>query len=391
MTRGQDDKAGNEAEQRVRAVTAVTLRPLVRSALDDETATVVDWFYQPLAGGFSGSAVYRFQGQAQTSSGVTGWSLILKVINPASGGSAPADFDYWQREMLLYQSGLLADLPMDLVAPRCFAIVDYPEEEIWLWLEDMGAADEEWPLAQYGVAARHVGQFNGAYLVGTPLPQQSWLRIVDVRQRLAQAEPGIAALPQLRDHPLFAELLAGDRVERILHLWTERERLRAGLDRLPRTFCHRDAFRRNLIARRGPDGRAQTVALDWGMAGLGLLGEELVPLFTATLSFVAVAIERIPELEDLLFSGYLAGLRDAGWQGDERLVRFGFTALAALKAGVADPAIKLPNVAQRAAALPPGAEPPRLLSPGGYPQAIARADHLLTMGEEALQLVDLLI
>jgi len=101
-----------------------------------------------------------------------------------------------------------------------------------------------------------------------------------------------------------------------------------------------------------------------------------------------VPLERIAELDALIFAGYIAGLREAGWQGDEQLVRFGFTALAALKAGVAGPAPKIPQVARRAAALPPDAEPPRLLSPGGYPQAAARAHHLLTMGEEALQLLN---
>lgn len=377
------------AEQAQLTVNPMILQTTVRQALADEMATVLDWSVQALDGGFSGSTVQRWQGQAQTAHGVQPWSFIRKVISPQTGSAQPTAWDYWQREALVYQSGVLADLPADLVAPRCFAITEQSGEETWLWLEDMGTAeDDEWPLERYGLAARHFGQFNGAYLTGRPLPPDSWWRGSDVRQRLALAEPGIAELPHLRHHPLFAELLAGDRVERIQHLWANRERLLAGLDRLPPTLCHRDAFRRNLMARQGAHGRDQTVALDWGMAGLGLLGEELIPLFAATLSFVAVPIERIAELDTLIFAGYVTGLREAGWQGDERLARFGFTALAALKAGVADPATKIPNVARRFAALPPDAEPPRLLSPGGYPQAAARAHHLLTMGEEALQLLN---
>lgn len=374
----------NKVEARLQSLNPAALTAIVRQALQDGTAAVLDWSYQPLDGGFSGSAVYRIQGRAQTSHGTQPWSIILKVISPATGGQAPSDFDYWKREALLYQSGLLADLPADLVAPRCFEIGEFPDQSCWLWLEDMGAVeDDDWPLAHYGIAARHLGQMNGAYLVGRALPQDEWLRLSDVRQRLALAEPGIAELPQLRHHPLFAELLAGDRVERITHLWEERDRFLTVLDQLPQTFCHRDAFRRNLMARQSADSRVKTVALDWGAAGLGTLGEELVPLFAATLSFVAVEIEHIPAMEQLIFAGYLAGLRDAGWQGDERLVRLGFTALAALKAGVADPAIKLPNVARRAAALPPGAEPPRLLSPGGSAQAAAVGQYLLDLGEEA--------
>lgn len=37
---------------------------------------------------------------------------------------------------------------------------------------------------------------------------------------------------------------------------------------------------------------------------------------------------------ELAFAGYLAGLRRAGWQGDERLVRFGFAASSALRWGI---------------------------------------------------------
>ncbi len=377
------------AEQAQLTVNPVILQPAIQQALADETATVLNWLVQVLDGGFSGSTVQRWQGQAQTATGVQSWSLIRKVISPQTGSAQPTAWDYWQREALVYQSGVLADLPADLVAPRCFSITAQPGEEWWLWLEDMGATeDDEWPLERYGLAARHLGHFNGVYLTGRPLPPETWWGGPDLRQRLALAEPGIHELPHLRYHPLFAELLIGDRVERILHLWSERERLLTGLERLPQTLCHRDVFRRNLLARQGADGREQTVVLDWATTGPGALGEELVPLFATTLSFVAVPLERIAELDALIFAGYIAGLREAGWQGDERLVRFGFTALAALKAGVAGPATKIPQVARRAAALPPDAEPPRLLSPGGYPQAAARAHHLLTMGEEALQLLN---
>lgn len=210
----------------------------------------------------------------------------------------------------------------------------------------------------------------------------------NVDQQLALAEAGIHELPRLRQHPLFAELLTDGQVERMTNLWQRRKNLLTLLDQLPQTFCHRDAFRRNLMVRRGVDGLEQTAIIDWGSAGLGLLGEELIPLFAGTLNFVAVDIDRIPEMEALIFAGYLAGLRDAGWDGDEGLVRFGFAALAALKVGVADKAIKLPNVARRAAALPSDVEPPRLLNPGGVVQAAAVGHHLLDLGDEALALLN---
>lgn len=355
--------------------------------LQDEAATISEWVSQPLQDGFSGFAVERFQGHAQTATGEQPWSLIRKVITPSGGSPNPEAWDYWQREVLAYQSGIPVDLPDGLAAPRCFAIDEAGTNEYWLWLEDIGTVDgSTWPLARYGLAARHFGRWNGTYLTHRALPQEPWWRGTDLAERLALAEAGIAELPQLRHNPLFVDLLTGDRVERIQRLWTERETLLAGLARLPRTLCHRDAFARNLMSRTRVDGSEETVALDWGMAGHGMLGEEIVPLFNATLTFVDISIEQIAELDRLIFTGYVAGLRDAGWQGDERLVRFGFTALVALKAGVADPATKMPAVARRAAALPPGVEPPRLLNPGGYAQAAAVGHYLLDLGDEACRL-----
>ena len=227
-----------------------TLIPLVGRLLADEQVALYDCSAQPLEGGFSGSLLYRVQGQATTRDGVKPWSLILKVIQPTTGSQEPWRRDYWKRELLVYQSDLLADLPGGLAAPRCLGITEQAAEEFWLWLEDLGEEEETaWPLERYALAARHLGEWNGAYLGQRALPQQPWLSsTADIRQRLALAEPGIAELPQLSQHPFFAKFLPADRLARILRLWEERQPLLTRLDQLPHTLCHRDAFRRNLRA-----------------------------------------------------------------------------------------------------------------------------------------------
>ena len=40
------------------------------------------------------------------------------------------------------------------------------------------------------------------------------------------------------------------------------------------------------------------------------------------------------DLDAACFAGYVTGLREAGWAGDERVVRLGFTAAAALRYSV---------------------------------------------------------
>jgi hypothetical protein len=124
-------------------------------------------------------------------------------------------------------------------------------------------------------------------------------------------------------------------------LWDERERFLTALDRLPRTFCHNDAFRRNQLHRPGPAGE-QLVAVDWAFSGHGAVGEELVSLVVGSLVMYEAVGIRPRDLEAACFATHVAGLRDAGWVGDEREVRLGFTAAAALRFTVGAVQLVLP-------------------------------------------------
>lgn len=137
-------------------------------------------------------------------------------------------------------------------------------------------------------------------------------------------------MPRIRrslDHPLVRRNWPGDASDRLFRLWEERDVYLHALGRLPRTLCHTDLFRRNLFARKTAGGdRFQTVALDWSYAGWEAIGEEIVPLVLASVLFLEVDLAQAGELEDIVFQGYLEGLRDAGWRGDPRQARLGYTA-----------------------------------------------------------------
>jgi hypothetical protein len=83
----------------------------------------------------------------------------------------------------------LDDLPPGLVAVRCFGVVEYPDQEFWLWLEDV--EDRTRSRADYGLAAYRLGQFNGAYLCGRPIAQAAWLSTGEVCTQLEWGEAGI--------------------------------------------------------------------------------------------------------------------------------------------------------------------------------------------------------
>jgi hypothetical protein len=92
------------------------------------------------------------------------------------------------------------------------------------------------------------------------------------------------------------------------------------VDDLPQTFCHGDAFDRNLFMRGG-----QIVAIDWGYAGIAPVGAELAPLIAAAIGIGGFPASRAQELDNACFTAYLEGLRRAGYQPDVRQVRLGFT------------------------------------------------------------------
>ena len=315
-------------DTQLESIDNATLTPLVRQALGSETIDVTDWDCQQIHGGGQAiSAVYRLSGNGRDRGETTAWSLILKAMHPQADSDDPSHWNCWKREVLAYQSGLLDDLPGGLAAPRCFGVSEQPGGEFRLWLEDVkDDIGEKWPLEHYGVVARHLGQFNGAYLAGRPLPRSPWLSKEWLRGWLSPVAEVIDQLPSALEYPLGRLWLPGDNCETLMHLWDTREAFLQALDRLPQTLCHRDAFRRNLFARRGREGSYQTVAIDWAWPGPGAVGEEMVPLVQATVGFGGIGLDQARTLDHIVSEGYLDGLRDTGWRGDPREVRLGFTA-----------------------------------------------------------------
>ena len=156
--------------QRRPAIDRAAITGAVRRALERPTAEIVDWECRPLLGGTAGaageasSALYRVAGTATDHGEMHSWSLILKTLAPLAGADDPADLYYWKREVLAYQSGLLADLPDGMAAPRCFGVVEHPAGEAWLWLEEvMDHCGPRWPFTCYAHAAHSLGMISGAF------------------------------------------------------------------------------------------------------------------------------------------------------------------------------------------------------------------------------------
>jgi thiamine kinase-like enzyme len=323
----------------ISAIDTSTLTPVVRRALGRDSFQIEDWHAIQLGGGFGNPVsvgLYRFEGSGQDSAGNEAWSVILKVIQSPDnvgvenmgGGDDTSHWNYWKREPLIYQSGFLDSLPHDMTAPRFYGTVDLPGNVTWLWLEDMTGASEAKSLEDYALTARHLGQFNGMHASNGSLPTHPWLG----KHRLQQwIDTTILWRDFSWDHPHSLQHY-GKADNSFRRLLADHERFFAKLERLPKTICHGDTYPTNFMYRHLPNGKKQTLALDWALTAIAPLGEDLGQLIYGAQTNLK-DIDRI-EVDKVLFESYLDGLQDSNCRIDPTLVRFGFAAMSALQVGL---------------------------------------------------------
>lgn len=320
-------------QQQFAAIDQAMLTPLVRRAIGRPALKVCDWTVTPLAGGATES-VYRVAGTGSDMDMAVKWSLILKTVPLHEEIPDPAAS--LLREVEAYRSGWLEQLPGGLAAPRCYGIIERPEDgQICLWLEEIShVSGSTWDGDCYATVGRDFGRFNGAYLAGEPLPGFPWLRHNFLRASVAGAAATMNMLPTVQDHPLVRKAYSKRMIERYMQLWHDREDLLAAFDRLPRTICHQDAYRPNLFVRRTAGGSLQTVAIDWPFVGISAPGVDAAGMIGPSVFFDADRIAA-RELEMIIYGAYLSGLAEAGWHGNPQHVRLGFTLTMALRYSVA--------------------------------------------------------
>lgn len=331
-------------------IEAASLTSIVRGMLGKPSAIVASWQVEPLAHRVINrvtAGLHRITGLAKDGEHVRHWSVVLKVLHlpaddatsPFNGSVDPRHWNYWRREADLYHSGLLNTLPGGIAAPRCYGVTELRPGVVGVWLEAIaGLSALDWSVERFGLAAQHLGQTQGAFAAGTPLRDQPWLS----REWLSywifsdeqSARLDIATDATAWRHPLVAELFPQSAADDVLHLWQDRDAFRTAIARVPRTLCHFDCWPSNMFSRLADDEHDETVLIDWSMAGHGVLGEDIANLVMDSNWMMPVDSALLPALEHNVVEGYLQGLRDAGWRGDERIVRGSYAAVAALRFGL---------------------------------------------------------
>jgi hypothetical protein len=325
--------AGNLLQQ-LQALDTAVVTEVVRKDRRDTELTLLDWVVEPLShekiidttGG-----LFRFSGHCTSMQGKQSWTVVLKCFNdPKNWAQQPREWTYWKRELLAYQSGLLDHLPPGLRAPRCYGLVEN-ETGAWAWIEHIQeCTGKRWLLEDFQRAARWLGQFQGAYLNSTPLPQQPWLSRTFFRSIWAEGDwwfPFMdpASESNAWNSPIVQSAFPEDCQPRVSQFLSERALFFDANDRLPQVLCHNDAHRRNFMWAISPDnGQEELVAVDWAFFGPGAVGNDLGELAGNSLYFLDYPVDNAMALLESILDPYLAGIAENGVKIDPRQVKLGY-------------------------------------------------------------------
>jgi len=314
---------------RLKAIDPAVLTAVVRQDQHSPSFEITEWSIRRLSdkGVANPDGLWLVNGLGQAEGTMRPWSVAVKIIKRPNHETAPDARNYWKRELLLAQSGLLDRLSGPARAPRVYRAEEY-NDCAWLWMEHV--QDERsgaWTLDDYAFAARQLGRWNGTYLT-MPLPTEPWLAKQHYREWLGVVNPEDDWQSSLHQKYIFEDIRL--RFER---LWAERELFYRILEGLPQCFVHFDCNRRNLLIQRGMDDENILVIIDWAMCGVGALGAELQALVGGSTTFVEWPSSALATLDAAAFRSYVQGLREAGWSGDVDAVRLACVACLAIYRG----------------------------------------------------------
>lgn len=324
----------------LRSINESKMSSIVRQSLNRSNFRIQGWRVRKLEGGVGNPVsmgIYRFEGVGSERNEWLDWSILLKIIqSPANlgydnygEGQDQSHWNYWKRELLLYQSGWLETLPEGIRPPACYDAMEIAGKVGGIWLEDVkDSFSGNWPLHRYALAARHLGRLNGIYISRRELPSFPWLS----RQRTRQWLETLPWQDLPWDHPLVWHQYSSPELDNFRNMLEEKERFINRLDQLPKTISHGDTNPVNFISRRLPRNQEQTVAMNWAQAGIEPIGDDLGQLVYGT--YKALKGYKLRDISETLFTSYINGLQDSGCRVDTELVRFGFVTSAAFRIGL---------------------------------------------------------
>lgn len=236
-------------------------------------------------------------------------------------------WNYWLREPLAYQSGVVQCFAGDgLQAPTCVGVDITTEDAVVAMEFASGIPAEHWDIETYAKVARALGAAQGRVALSGAIPNIEWLSQNFLRDYSSEKPVAWEMIDD--DHswnqPVVAQHFPPALRSATNEMHAQRHRLYSLLESLPRTLCHLDFWTKNLI--QTDDG--SFVLLDWAFVGIGALGEDIGNLVPDAALDLFIESDQLPQLRGATFASYVDGLRDVGWRGDPRVVELAMAASA---------------------------------------------------------------
>ncbi|MBA2937183.1 DUF1679 domain-containing protein [Paenibacillus sp. CGMCC 1.16610] len=264
---------------------------------------------------FTTSGIFRLHGQVKLlHNELMWWCVILKIIKADTEEKDNLEHhNYWRREALVFESGVLRDLPDSICVTECYLVEEQQDGTIWLWMDNIKGEYAN-TVEQFSFIAKQLGRFNGAYLKGIKVVPdhkwicRSWLKSWTTASRIyaPNMEAYVSRLSSENEQSTW------DWYRGILK---NIDSAIDSLQQLPRVLAHQDLSQMNMLLVKKGTSLSQLVLIDWQSMSISGIGEDLGKLFGVNLSLGIIPPDQYLRFQTSLYDAYLEGLRDMGWQG----------------------------------------------------------------------------
>ncbi|MCK5129553.1 MAG: aminoglycoside phosphotransferase family protein [Clostridiales bacterium] len=297
---------------------------VIRILKEDDIFQITTINFEKMADGSIGD-VYKIYGAGIGSdNNQSSFELVYKKVKRFQRYGDPMS---WNRESMMYKSGVFNSLPDNFRVPKCYLIDEISNDEIVLWLELInGKNGDTFMKEDFNVPAYQLGLFHGSL---RNIPQEVWLSSRHVPIVYATSWGTWSVDWLLCDEK--AAYLSKEFKQSVLEVWSYIDLFMQTLAKLPFTLCHRDYNYENIFINEDDKGNEQVVVIDWDTTGIGVLGEDIADFTLEALVYKeTLPIGNAQDIKEIQLIYYIKGLSDTGWQGVPDDIYLGYTITIAL-------------------------------------------------------------
>lgn len=277
-------------------LTEELLQPVVCCLLNDDSAKILSFdirALKPGAGNPTSLGVYRVRGSASLGDESTEFSLVVKHLAnglPMLDASLPSYWNFWRREISLFESTLVKRIPASIGFPQYLGQSDLSDGTALFWNGDLGDLENSnWNWDDCLNAARLVAELNS--IDSSDLQNLDWLNRSQVAgwDELTKSwnsfEPTFKPLVELALNDMESAAAF-----KVFGPYMDRQDFIGDILTGGRhSFVHGDFNLNNLVPRRA--SAVSLIALDWQLCGVARIGTEVAAIFNTAVEHKVCGVE----------------------------------------------------------------------------------------------------